>query len=141
MGAGTRGPAGDVREETSGVEALGHISVAARRVRSHVRRYLRCVGAAVAPTREMSVACVMAAAVFAFGHLAALAAIPFLLAIVVGLGQMDRPFYITDRISMAQVRQPRSRYRGTCAHAARPRSGARVGRLGLWTGLRCAECN
>lgn len=102
--AGISGPADDPREEARAVEALGHIGVPARKARLEVRRYYRRVRAAVSPVRDVSIAGVMATAVVALGLLAALGAISLILAIVVGLGQMERPFYVTDGIAVQQVR-------------------------------------
>ena len=101
---GISAPVDDPREEARAVEALGHVGVPARKARSEVRRYFRRVRAAVSPVRDASVAGVMATAVFALGLLAALGAISVILAIVVGLGQMEQPFYVTDGISVELVR-------------------------------------
>ena len=46
----------------------------------------------------------MATAVVAIGLLAALGAVSLILAIVVGLGQMEQPFYVTDGIPVEQIR-------------------------------------
>jgi len=89
--AGLSGPVDDPREEALAVVALGHIGVPDRQARSDVRRYFRRVRAAVAPMRHVSVAGILAAAAFVLGLAAALGAISVILAIVVGVGQIDRP--------------------------------------------------
>ncbi|MCY3896278.1 MAG: hypothetical protein OXG17_07405 [Chloroflexi bacterium] len=101
---GISAPVDDPREEARAVEALGHVGVPARQARSEVRRYFRRVRAAVSPVRDVSVAGVIATAVVALGLLAALGAISLILAIVVGLGQMEQPFYVTDGIPVEQIR-------------------------------------
>ena len=103
--AGLSGPVDDPREEALAVVALGHIGVPDRQARSDVRRYLRRVRAAVAPVRHVSVAGVLAAAAFTLGLAAALGAISVTLAIVVGVGQIDRPYYVTDGRTVAEVRR------------------------------------
>ncbi len=102
--AGMSGPVDDPREEARAVKALRHVGVPISEARSDVGRYLRRVRAAVAPVRDASVAGVVAVAVIALGLLGALGAISLILAVVVGLGQMERPFYVTDGIAVAQVR-------------------------------------
>ncbi|MYD94904.1 MAG: hypothetical protein F4Y02_14700 [Chloroflexi bacterium] len=103
--AGLSGPVDDPREEALAVVALGHIGVPDRQARSDVRRYFRRVRAAVAPMRHVSVAGILAAAAFILGLAAALGAISVILAIVVGVGQIDRPYYLTDGRSVAEVRK------------------------------------
>ncbi len=103
--AGLSGPVDDPREEALAVVALGHIGVPDRQARSDVRRYLRRVRAAVAPVRHVSVAGVLAVAAFTLGLAAALGAISVTLAIVVGVGQIDRPYYVTDGRTVAEVRR------------------------------------
>lgn len=97
-------PVDDPRDEARAVEALGHVGVPARKARLEVRGYYRRVRAAVSPVRDVSVAGVMATAVVAIGLLTALGAVSLILAIVVGLGQMEQPFYVTDGIPVEQIR-------------------------------------
>ena len=103
--AGLSGPVDDPQEEALAVVALGHIGVPDRRARSDVRRYLRRVRAAVAPVRHVSIAGILAAAAFIVGLAAALGATSVILAIVVGVGQIDRPYYLTDGRPVAEVRR------------------------------------
>lgn len=103
--AGLSGPVDDLRDEILAVEALKHLGVPDGQARSDVRRYLRRVRAAVAPVRDVSVAGILAAATFILGLAAALGAISVILAIVVGIGQIDRPYYVTDGRSVAEVRK------------------------------------
>ena len=103
--AGLGGPVDDPREESLALVALGHVGVPDGQARSDVRRYLRRVRAAVAPVRHVSVAGILAAAAFTLGLAAALGAISVILAIVVGVGQIDRPYYLTDGRPVAEVRK------------------------------------
>lgn len=103
--AGLGGPVDDPREESLALVALGHVGVPDGQALSDVRRYLRRVRAAVAPVRHVSVAGILAAAAFTLGLAAALGAISVILAIVVGVGQIDRPYYLTDGRPVAEVRK------------------------------------
>ncbi len=103
--AGLSGPVDDPRDEALAVVALGHIGVPDRQARSDVRRCLRRIRAAIAPVRHVSVAGILAAAAFTLGLAAALGAISVVLAIVVSVGQIDQPYYITDGRPVAEVRK------------------------------------
>ena len=101
---GISGPVDDPREERRAVEAVERLGVTRNQARSVVRRYLRRVRAAAAPVGDVSIAGFMAAAVLALGFLGAVATLSLTLALVVGWGQIDNPYYVTDGRSVAEVR-------------------------------------
>lgn len=103
--AGFSGPVDDPREEGLAIDALRYLGVPQGQARSDVHRHLRRARAAVASVRDVSVAGVLAAAAFTLVLGVALGSVSAILAIVVNIGQIDRPYYITEGRPVAEIRR------------------------------------